>query len=535
MPALNEREFNIILKKDVDYDSFWKDLETITTLDGIPNREVEVANRRNGSYRQTHYFLTEAEKQLIENHPSVLAVEIPPSQRTDIQKGLSASVSGSFTRLPSLNTNDTNWGLVRTSYKNNPFNGSDVYESNFNYSLDGTGVDIVILDSGVDPNHPEWNDANGVSRYTSVDWGVVHGGFTQHSNHDRDYNGHGTHCAGIAAGKTFGWAKNAKIYSVKLSGIEGSGDSGTGIDDSYAFDAIKLWHRAKPRDPATGFKRPTVVNMSFNYQATFNGGSTSYAVNYRGTQYLSSDIQSNFDGELKNFGLNEHSSTIGFLGTWKHPVRVASVDTDVEEMLDEGIHVCIAAGNNYMKVDVEGGQDYNNQALINNTVWRYYHRGGSPWHENALIVGSMHNNQVQSGSAYIDQRAFYSNHGPGVDLYAPGNRVISAVSETNSYSSGPYYYDSDHYVAILNGTSMAAPQAAGVVALYAQSNPGLSPVKMKALVKANAGTTFYNPTEGISGSSSLQGGEEKTLYNKYSDSQPLQFEGSFTSTADLNF
>src|SRR6056300_416398 len=105
MPALNEREFNIILKKDVDYDSFWKDLETITTLDGIPNRKIEVANRRNGSYRQTHYYLTEAEKTLVEKHPSVLAVEIPPEQRTDIIKGLSASVSGSFTRLPSLDTN----------------------------------------------------------------------------------------------------------------------------------------------------------------------------------------------------------------------------------------------------------------------------------------------------------------------------------------------------------------------------------------------------------------------------------------------
>ena len=535
MPALNEREFNIILKKDVDYDSFWKDLETITTLDGIPNRKIEVANRRNGSYRQTHYYLTEAEKTLVEKHPSVLAVEIPPEQRTDIIKGLSASVSGSFTRLPSLDTNDTNWGLLRSSYKNNPFNGSDVYESNFNYSLDGTGVDIIILDSGVDPNHPEWNDANGVSRYTSVDWGAVHGGFTQNGNHDRDFDGHGTHCAGIAAGKTFGWAKNAKIYSLKLSGIEGSGDSGTGISESYAFDAIKLWHRAKPRDPATGFKRPTVVNMSFMWMATFNGGSTAYSVIYRGTQYSSTDIQNNFDGELRNFGLNEHSSTIGVSGTWKHPIRVASIDTDVEEMLDDGIHVCIAAGNNYTKVDVEGGQDYDNQALINNTVWRYYHRGGSPWNENALIVGSMNHSQVLSGSAYIDQRSYYSNHGPGVDLYAPGNRILSTVSETNSYSSGAYYYDNDHYVAILNGTSMAAPQAAGVVALYAQSNPGLTPARMKAMVIANAGTTIYNPTEGISGSNSLQGGEEKTLYNKYSDSQPLQFEGSFTSTADLNF
>ena len=33
-------------------------------------------------------------------------------------------------------------------------------------------------------------------------------------------------------------------------------------------------------------------------------------------------------------------------------MRVASVDTDVEELIDEGVHVCIAAGNNSFKVDV---------------------------------------------------------------------------------------------------------------------------------------------------------------------------------------
>ena len=136
MPALNEREFNIILKKGVNYDSFWKDLETITNLDGIPNRKVEVANSRPGSYRQTHYYLTEAERELIEKHPSVETIEIPPSQRTDITKRFSASDSGSFSRLPSLNSTDRNWGLVRSSFKDNPFSGNDILDSTFNFNLD---------------------------------------------------------------------------------------------------------------------------------------------------------------------------------------------------------------------------------------------------------------------------------------------------------------------------------------------------------------------------------------------------------------
>ena len=40
-------------------------------------------------------------------------------------------------------------------------------------------------------------------------------------------------------------------------------------------------------------------------------------------------------------------------------MRIASVDTDVEELIDEGVHVCIF-GNNSFKVDVDGGDDYNN-------------------------------------------------------------------------------------------------------------------------------------------------------------------------------
>ena len=60
MPEFNEREYNIILHKEVDYDLFWEDLKEITEKDNVPNRQVEIATPRLGSYRQTHYWLTEA-------------------------------------------------------------------------------------------------------------------------------------------------------------------------------------------------------------------------------------------------------------------------------------------------------------------------------------------------------------------------------------------------------------------------------------------------------------------------------------------
>ena len=530
MPEFNEREYNIILHKEVDYDLFWKDLKEITEKDNIPNRQVVIANPRRGSYRQTHYWLTDSEKEDLLAHPSVLDVEIPPEQRTDIVKAHGAIMSGSYNRSPSLSSGDKNWGLLRCNSKVNTYNGSEILDETYNYTLDGKGVDVVIVDSGLQTDHPEWEDINGVSRYTTTNWGSIHGGFTQNANHDRDHDGHGTHVAGIAAGKTFGWAKNAKIYSLKISGLEGTGDGSTGISDSYALDAIKLFHRQKAIDPATGYKRPTVVNMSWGYSASVSGVGVIYSVTYRGTFYPSSVIQSSFGATLKSFGINSFTS-----GTWKHPVRVTSVDTDIEEMIEEGIHVVIAAGNHNIKIDLTTGVDYNNTALIKNTQWRNYHRGSSPYSLNAFMVGSLDEDQVQSGSDYIDKRASYSNHGPGVNIYAPGSSILSSISNLSAHARGSYTHNGAYWESILNGTSMASPQVCGVVALYAQSSPGLTPAKMQELVLANASEVVYNPTEHLSGSLSLQANTVKVLHNKYGQNIPLEFSGSFTTSTNISF
>ena len=100
------------------------------------------------------------------------------------------------------------------------------------------------------------------------------------------------------AGKTFGWAKNADIYAMKLAGLEGANDSGTGISITNCFNALKDWHTKKnnPSDPAyTG--RPTVVNMSFGFITEVTRVSDTMYINgnavtggtYRGTGHSVSD------------------------------------------------------------------------------------------------------------------------------------------------------------------------------------------------------------------------------------------------------
>ncbi|HSL81312.1 MAG TPA: S8 family peptidase, partial [Thermoanaerobaculia bacterium] len=72
----------------------------------------------------------------------------------------------------------------------------------------------------------------------------------------------------------------------------------------------------------------------------------------------------------------------------------------------------------------------------------------------AIIVGA---------STITDSRASFSNFGPTLELFAPGQNITSAWWTSNTAQSTE------------SGTSMAAPHVAGAAALYLQGNPKARP------------------------------------------------------------
>ena len=511
---MSEKEYIVSLNKGVDYAAFNQEMIANTGAGDIPNRGVEVANARPGSQRNTHYMLTDEEATSIANDARVYAVELRPDLRSDIKIGIRAVQTGDFTKTIEDRGLFLNWGMRRINEATNPY-VEDAVNGGYNYTLDGTGVDIVIQDTGIQADHPEFNDANGVTRVQEIDWYAESGlPGAMPTSHYTDYHGHGTHVSGTSAGTRYGWAKGARIYAVKVAGLEGPSDPNSGIPVSDCFDVITAWHNAKPVDPATGVKRPTIVNMSWGYNAFYT---LPTIINYRGGQYGYNGVIST--GGFGAYGLILLSTSTP--GYYSCPVRVSSVDVDVQEMIDAGIHVCIAAGNNYHKADVTTGLDYDNN--LNNAYSGiiYYNRGSSPFSEEAHMVGNIDSAVTLTN---VEQKSASSTSGPAVSIYAPGTDIMSSMSNVNIFTDGPYPADDNYNIGNISGTSMASPQIAGVLALYVQLNPAATPEQ---------GLTYINTTakEGViyttgldtdyTNHRSIKGGQNRFAFNKFNSSVQL--------------
>jgi hypothetical protein len=134
-----------------------------------------------------------------------------------------------------------------------------------------------------------------------------------------------------------------------------------------------------------------------------------------------------------------------------------SLNTAVANSIASGITYSIAAGN--------AGTDacLTSPALV----------------PTAITVGSV--NPVN------DTRSWFSNFGTCLDLFAPGENILSAWFTSNLATN------------TISGTSMAAPHVAGVAALYLQNHPLASPATVLAAIHNAANVTTTVGWPGIVG------------------------------------
>ncbi|SCL59994.1 Serine protease, subtilisin family [Micromonospora citrea] len=108
-----------------------------------------------------------------------------------------------------------------------------------------------------------------------------------------------------------------------------------------------------------------------------------------------------------------------------------------------------------------------------------------------------------------DARAAFSNYGTCLDLFAPGNAIVSAGRASDTAS------------ATMNGTSMAAPHVAGAAALILAENPTFTPAQVRS--RLVAGATSGVVTSAGTGSPNLLLRVDGALRNPYT---PVEACGS---------
>ncbi|HEY0098041.1 MAG TPA: S8 family serine peptidase [Pyrinomonadaceae bacterium] len=127
---------------------------------------------------------------------------------------------------------DPTWALDRIDQRLLPLNAA------YNYANSGAGVNAYIIDSGIRFKHQEFGERV-LFAYDNVADG----------RNGEDCIGHGTHVAGIIGGKTYGVAKDAKLWAVRVINCQNQGSSARNI---AGIDWVIANH-----------VKPAVANLSF--------------------------------------------------------------------------------------------------------------------------------------------------------------------------------------------------------------------------------------------------------------------------------
>lgn len=490
-----EKEYVVTLHNYDDLDSFYEEMESSGfTSNRIPERSVECCLRRPIS-RNTHYLLTDEEAETLRKDRRVRAVELLPS-KLGLKVTPHWTQTATFQKSTSITSTQKNWGLLRcigedgiafsyTGWTSPTAAVGDVttITRTINTTSSGKNVDVVIVDSHINPNHPEFAvnvDGTGGSRVNQFDWFQYSDAIGVNSLGQYDYSdissNHGTHVAGTVAGNTQGWARDANIYNIEFNYAKAveyqPEENGEVLTDDWTvllFDYLRYFHQNKPINAATGKRNPTITNHSWGYSYGAIDLVDVDSVTYRGQTTTVSGTDAQRKATLEAKGVPVPGNT--FL--YATPARYDALDADIEDAINDGVVVISSAGNSYWKMDVPGGVDYNNYFSVG--YYAFYHsQGSSPGSANKVIcVGSL------GTSPDLEQKSNFSNCGPRVDVYSPGSNIISSVYDSTAASEFGITLANDprnssYKIGSISGTSMASPQVAGAIACLAEQYPRIN-------------------------------------------------------------
>ncbi|MCU5300836.1 S8 family serine peptidase [Bacillus toyonensis] len=307
--------------------------------------------------------------------------------------------------------------------------------------LDGKGMKVAIIDSGVDYTHPDLK-ANYIGGYDTVD----------EDNDPMDGNVHGTHVAGIIAGngKIKGIAPNASILAYRVMN-----DGGTGTTE----DIIQGIEHAI-QEVAGSNKSYQGLPLSKSDFQVGNDAQLVYVGYGNPSDYAKQDVKGKFalvlQGTSSTLVKAEQAKQAGALG-----VLLISNEKEINIMPEYFGREEVALP--VMQLSNTNGEEL--KSLI--TKRKKNIKIGQP--KQTELIGNFSSRGPSQGSWLIKP-----------DVVAPGVQITSTVPRGG--------YESH------NGTSMAAPQVAGAVALLRQMHPDWTTEQLKSSL-ANTAETLKDVNE----------------------------------------
>ena len=398
--------------------------------------------------------------------------------------------------------------------KSVPFVGTDIPRLE---GIEGNGVIIAVIDTGVDFNHPDL-----------LGWGPegkVIGGynFIKENELPIDTNGHGTQVAGVIAanGQSVGIAPKAKILAYKVS------EDGEGVSSDLIIKAIDkaIEDGAKIINISLGVNKTNekiddAVNRAlekeiFVVTAAGNDGPEFGTIGSPGKNHGSVTVGATYNNLTSSLVAtlkveNKSYTVIPMVGSSKldNPIKGEIIFAGygkVEELKDLNVDnsiILVERGSNvegellYFSIKEKNAADAGAKALIvyNNQpgifLGELIHEFVEPDYKPRIPVVSIDqkegleikNSVIKNSELHLfynpDFVAHFSSRGPVSPFYIKPDIVAPGAYINTTQNNAGYNFTS--------GTSYAAPHVSGAAALLLEKNPKIHHHEIKSLLLTTA-------------------------------------------------